>query len=168
MRRTGIALLTLTLVLSLTACGTGFNAETRNITQITDGVEGAIINNQSEIKVRNLLIVETAEKAGVIVGTLINTSDTDDALLGLAVNAKVATLSGNTTLSKNSPIIFEGTSANAKAVVASLDVVAGQNVTVTLFFARGGELTLTAIVRDQRDTYAGITAQMDTVTTAKK
>ena len=80
MRRTGIALLTLVLALSLTACGAGFNAETRNITQVTDGVEGAIINDQSEIKVRNLLIVETAEKAGVIVGTLINTSDTDDAV----------------------------------------------------------------------------------------
>ena len=104
----------------------------------------------------------------MIVGTLINTSDTDDALLGVAINAQVATLSGNRTLSKNSPIIFEGASANAKAVVPSLDVVAGQNVTVTLFFARGGELTLTAIVRDQRDDYAGITAQMEAVTPAKK
>ena len=53
-------------------------------------------------------------------------------------------------------------------MVASLDVVAGQNVTVTLFFARGGELTLTAIVRDQRDDYAGITAQMEAVTPPKK
>ena len=168
MRRTGIALLTLTLVLSLTACGTGFNAETRNITQVTDGVEGAIINNQSEIKVRNLLIVETAEKAGVIVGTIINTSDTDDELLGMAVNTQVATVSGKRIVSNNSPIIFEGVSANAKAVVPLLDVVAGQNVSVTLFFARGGELTLTAIVRDQRDDYAGITAQMEAVTPAKK
>ena len=168
MRRTGIALLTLTLVLSLTACGTGFNAETRNITQVTDGVEGAIINDQSEIKVRNLLIVETAEKAGVIVGTIINTSDTDDELLGMAVNTQVATVSGKRIVSNNSPIIFEGVSANAKAVVPLLDVVAGQNVSVTLFFARGGELTLTAIVRDQRDDYAGITAQMEAVAPAKK
>jgi copper(I)-binding protein len=168
MRRTGIALMTLVLALSLTACGAGFNAETRNSTQVTDGVEGAIINDQSEIKVRNLLIVETAEKAGVIVGTLLNTSDTDDALLGVAINSKVATLTGNTTLSKNSPIIFEGASANAKAVVAFLDVAAGQNVTVTLFFARGGKLTLTAIVRDQRDTYAGISAEIKAVTTTKK
>ncbi len=168
MRRTGIALLTLTLVLSLTACGTGFNAETRNITQVTDGVEGAIINDQSEIKVRNLLIVETAERAGVIVGTIINTSDTDDELLGMAVNAQVATVSGKRIVSNNSPIIFEGVSANAKAVVPLLDVVAGQNVSVTLFFARGGELTLTAIVRDQRDDYAGITAQMEAVAPAKK
>jgi copper(I)-binding protein len=168
MRRTGIALMTLVLALSLTACGAGFNAETRNSTQVTDGVEGAIINDQSEIKVRNLLIVETAEKAGVIVGTLLNTSDADDALLGVAINSKVATLTGNTTLSKNSPIIFEGASANAKAVVASLDVAAGQNVTVTLFFARGGKLNLTAIVRDQRDTYAGISAEIKAVTTTKK
>lgn len=168
MRRTGIALMTLFLALSLTACGAGLNAETRNSRQITDGVEGAIINDQSQIKVRNFLIVETAEKAGVIVGTLINTSDIDDALLGVAINGKVAALTGNTTIRKNSPVIFEGASANAKAVVASLDVVAGQNVTVTLFFARGGELTLTAIVRDQRDDYAGITAQMEAVTPPKK
>lgn len=163
MPRICIALLTLSLALLLSACGAGLNAESRNITQVTDGVEGAIINDQHEIKVRNLLVVETADKAGVIVGTIINTSKTDDVLLGLAVNAQVVTLTGMTTIKNGQPVIFEGASANAKAVVAALDAVAGQNVTITLFFARAGELTLTAIVRDQRDDYAGITAQMDAV-----
>ena len=73
-----------------------------------------------------------------------------------------------TTIKNGQPVIFEGASANAKAVVAALDAVAGQNVTITLFFARAGELRLTAIVRDQRDDYAGITAQMDAVATPTK
>ncbi len=166
MPRIGIALLTFTLAVLLSACGAGLNAETRQIKQVTDGVEGAISTDQYEIKVRNLLVVETVEKAGVIVGTIVNTADTDDALLGLAVNAQVATITGTTTLAKNTPVIFEGESANAKAVIPFLEVVAGQNVTITLFFARAGELTLNAVVRDQRDDYAGISAQMQAVTTS--
>ena len=38
---------------------------------------------------------------------------------------------------------------------------AGSNVKVSLFFAKAGEITLTAIVRDTRDDYAGITAAID-------
>jgi hypothetical protein len=34
-------------------------------------------------------------------------------------------------------------------------------VKVSLFFAKAGEITLTAIVRDTRDDYAGITAAID-------
>lgn len=158
MRRTGIALMTLTLALSLTACGAGFNASTRQVKQVTDGVEGSITTNGNMIKLLNILVVETADGTGVLVGTIINSQTSEDALLGVAINGVVSKITGTNTLPQNSPIHFEGASANAKATAPALKVKAGSHVPVTMFFAHAGEITVLAIVRDQRDTYAGITA----------
>lgn len=158
MRRTGIALLTLTLVLSLTACGAGLNASTREMKQVTDGVEASISTNGNLIKLLNIVVVETADGTGVLVGTVINSLATEDALLGVAVNGVVATVTGTNSLPQNSPIYFEGDSANAKAIIPGLNAKAGQHVPVTMFFARAGEMTVLAIVRDQRDDFAGVTA----------
>lgn len=158
MPRTGIALLTLTLVLSLTACGAGLNASTREMKQVTDGVEASISTNGNLIKLLNILVVETADGAGVLVGTVINSLAAEDALLGVTINGVVATLTGTNSLPQNSPIHFEGESANAKAIVPGLNVKAGQHVPVTMFFARAGEITVLAIVRDRRGDFAGVTA----------
>ena len=158
MRRVVTAFLIALLTISLSGCGAGLNAETRNLKQVTDGVEAAITTNGNNIKVVNLLIVETADGAGVLVGTLVNSMDQEDTLLGLAINGQVATLTGTNALAKNTPVIFEGPRANAKAVVPVLGAKAGQSIQVTLFFARAGEVTVQAIIRDQRDDYAGITA----------
>jgi hypothetical protein len=76
----------------------------------------------------------------------------------VAINGQVATVTGSNVLAKNKPVIFEGPSANAKAVVPVLGAKAGESIQVTLFFARAGEVTVQAIIRDQRDDYAGITA----------
>jgi hypothetical protein len=158
MRRVVTAFLIALLTISLSGCGAGLNAETRNLKQVTDGVEAAITTNGNNIKVVNLLIVETAAGAGVLVGTLVNSMDQEDTLLGLAINGQVATLTGTNALAKNTPVIFEGPRANAKAVVSVLGAKAGESIQVTLFFARAGEVTVQAIIRDQRDDYAGITA----------
>lgn len=158
MPRTGIALLTLTLVLSLTACGAGLNASTREMKQVTDGVEASISTNGNLIKLLNILVVETADGAGVLVGTVINSLAAEDALLGVTINGVVATLTGTNSLPQNSPIHFEGESANAKAIVPGLNVKAGQHVPVTMFFARAGEITVLAIVRDRRGDFADVTA----------
>jgi len=158
MRRVLTALLIATLTVSLSGCGAGLNAETRNIKQVTDGVEARVNTNGNNIKVVNLLVVETAQGAGVLVGTLVNSMDQEDALLGVAINGQVATVTGSNVLAKNKPVVFEGPSANIKAVVPVLGAKAGQSVQVTMFFARAGQVTVQAIIRDQRDTYAGITA----------
>ena len=158
MRRTITALAITTLTLSLTGCGAGTSASTRNITQVTDGVEAAITADGNNIKLVNILVVDTAEGAGVLVGTIVNSLPVEDALLGVAINGQVATVTGTNTLAQNKPVIFEGPSANAKAVVGTLGAVAGQSVQVTMFFAHAGQVTVQAIIRDQRDTYAGITA----------
>ena len=158
MRRTGIALLTIILVLSLTACGAGLNASTREMKQVTDGVEASISNNGNLIKLLNIVVVETSDGTGVLVGTVINTLAAEDALLGVAINGVVATVTGTNSLPQNTPIYFEGDSANAKAILPGLNAKAGHHVPVTMFFARAGEITVLAIVRDQRGDFAGVTA----------
>ena len=158
MPRVVTAFLIATLTISLTGCGAGLNASTRNIKQVTDGVEATVNTDGNNIKVVNLLVVETAQGAGVLVGTLVNSLDQEDALLGVAINGQVATVTGSNVLAKNKPVIFEGPSANIKAVVPVLGAKAGQSVQVTMFFARAGEVSVQAIIRDQRDDYAGITA----------
>ncbi len=158
MRRLVTAFMIALLTISLSGCGAGLNAETRNLKQVTDGVEATVNTDGNNIKVVNLLVVETAEGAGVLVGTLVNSLDQEDALLGVAMNGQIASLTGSNVLAKNKPVIFEGPSANIKAVVPVLGAKAGQRVQVTMFFARAGEVTVQAIIRDQRDDYAGITA----------
>lgn len=158
MRRTLTALVIATLTVSLSGCGAGTSASTRHITQVTDGAEAAINTDGNNIKLVNILVVATPEGAGVLVGTIVNSLPADDALLGIAINGQVATVTGSNTLVQNAPVVFEGASANAKAVVPVLGAHAGQSVQVTMFFAHAGQVTMQAVVRDQRDTYAGVTA----------
>jgi hypothetical protein len=147
-----------TVAICLTGCGAGLNASTRQITQVTDGVEAYVINEQNNIRVVNLLVVATADQSAVLVGTIVNAKDAPDTLLGVAINGTVASLTGTTTLLKNAPVIFEGESANAKSVSPGFTSPAGSRVEVTLFFARAGEVTVEALVREAADIYANVTS----------
>ena len=160
MRRIVSVIVIATVAVSLSGCGAGPNASTRQVRQVTDGVEAAITKDGNDIKIVNLLVVAAAGGNGVLVGTVVNNSDKEDALLGIAINGTQTTFSGKAALPKNSPIIFEGPSANAKAVLGGFGAVAGSHVSVELFFAHAGAVTVEAIVRDTRDTYAGVTADV--------
>ena len=164
MRRTISALAIAALAVSLTGCGAGNNASTRQVKQVTDGVEGSITKDGNNIKVVNLLVVAAGGGNAVLVGTIINNGDEEDALLGIAINGSTATYTGSNALPKNTPIIFEGERANAKAVLGGFGAPAGSRVQVGLFFAKAGVVTLDAIVRDTRDDYAGVTAGETLVT----
>ena len=168
MRRTLSALAIASLAVSLTGCGAGLNAETRRIAQVTDGSEASIISTENNIRVVNLLVVAAEGGTGVLVGTVVSASENEDALLGVAINGTVAQYTGKNTLPKNSPIIFEGPSANAKAVLPGFGAKAGTHVRVTMFFARAGEITKDVIVRENKDEYAGVTggAVLATTTTS--
>jgi hypothetical protein len=158
LKRTLSVITIFALSVSLTGCGAGLNAATRQIAQVTDGVEANVINEQNNIRVVNLLVVATDDQNAVLVGTIVNAKDAPDTLLGVAINGSVATLTGTTTLEKNAPVIFEGDSANAKAVVPGFTVAPGIRVPVVLFFARAGEVTLDALVRGATDIYANVTS----------
>jgi hypothetical protein len=158
MRRTLSALVIASLAVSLSGCGAGPNAPTRQIRQVTDGVEASITKDGNDIKIVNLLVVAAAGGNAVLVGTVVNNSDKEDALLGVAINGTTATYTGKNVLPKNSPIVFEGPSANAKVVLGGFGAAAGTHVKVGLFFAHAGAVTVDAIVRDTRDTYKDVTA----------
>jgi len=157
-KKTSIAFIATALALSLTACGgSGPDAPTRLIKRVTDGNEASVTTNGSDLSITNLLLVATADGSAVVIGTIVNHTATPDALLGISAGGTTATLTGEQNLLQDKPIRFEGDSANAKAVFAGVGALAGKNVTLSLAFARAGVVTVDAIIRDQRDTYANIT-----------
>ncbi len=161
MRRTVSAIAIAVLAVSLSGCGAGQNASTRQVKQVTDGVEGSINKDGNDIKILNLLVVAAGGGNAVLVGTIINTADVEDKLLGIAINGTTLAYTGTNTLPKNTPIIFEGDRANAKAVLRGFGGTAGSNVKVGLFFAKAGSITLNAIVREAKEEYAGISGAID-------
>jgi hypothetical protein len=154
MYRTSTVVISLILATSLTACGAGQNAQTRKMTQVTDGVERSVTQNGSKIKILNLLLVATETGDAV----LVNQGAESDQLLGIAVGGSQASLTGEVLLEQNRPIRFEGESANAKAVFYGVTPVAGRHVTLTFGFARAGLVTAEVIIRDKRDDYKNITS----------
>jgi hypothetical protein len=158
MRRFFTIIAALLIATSLTACGSGQNAATRNITQVTDGVEVEVTQNGSAIKIVNLLLVATENGDAVVVGTIINQGAETDQLLGIAVGGNTATLTGDTTLAQNAPLRFEGESANVKAFFSGVKPVAGRHVKLSLGFAKAGLVTAEVIIRDKRDDYKNVTS----------
>jgi hypothetical protein len=159
LRKVAICLTIIASLSTLTACGAGQNAESRTITKVTDGAETEIVTETSNLKIRGLLLVAQPDGSAVLVGTIVNASSTPDSLLGVSANNVLATVTTESNLiSENIPMIFEGDSANAKAVIPGLGVKAGNTVDISFFFETAGVITVKAIVRDQRDTYAGVTA----------
>ena len=167
-KKFSIALISSALALSLTACGgAGPDAATRLIKRVTDGNEASIKTNGNDLSITNLLLVATEDGSAVVVGTIVNYADEADALLGISVGPTTANISGEQNLVKNQPIRFEGDSANAKAVFPGVGATPGRHVTVKLAFARAGVVEVSAIIRDKRDIYAGVTTGAKLATEAK-
>ena len=157
-KKLSIALITSALALTLTGCyGAGPNAETRLIKRVTDGNEVILKENGANISVANLLLVATEDGSAVVIGTFVNYSDENDALVGLSVNGIQAVITGETVLKQDQPLRFEGDSATTKGVFNAVGAQAGVNVPLTLIFEKAGEVTTSVIVRDQRDDYKNVT-----------
>ena len=134
----------------VTGCGAGQNAATRNFKQVTDGVEA----QSAEIRLRNVLIVNTDANDAVLVGTLVSWSDEPDAITGISINNTPATLSaGSFDLIKNKPVIFVGDSANADAYIPGLNKVAGERIPVTFNFATAAPVTVDALILNSEGFY---------------
>lgn len=165
MRRTSLLIAsTFVLAFALSGCAAGLNAETRNITRVTDGNEITIDENGSEIRVVNLTLVDTGDGAAVIVGTIINQGSNPDQLLGFSVNGVQASLIGETNLLTNKPISFEGEQANAKAVFFGVNPKAGTNVNISIGFAKAGFVSADVIIRDKRDDFKNVVSGSTPVT----
>ena len=133
----------LIIAATITGCGSGQNAATRTIKQVTDGVEA----ESAGIKLRNVLLVKTATAEGVLVATVINTSDENDSIVGVAIGGAMTNLVAKSNeLKKNKPIIFVGDSANADASIPVLNTSAGERIDITFTFAKAAPVTLDALV----------------------
>ena len=128
---------------TITGCGSGQAAVTRNIKQVTDGVEA----QSNGIKLRNVLIVKTDKSEGVLVATVVNTTDEADSIVGIAIGGAMATVVAKSSeLVKNKPIIFVGDSTNADAFIPVLNNNAGDRIGITFTFAKAAPVALSALV----------------------
>ena len=133
----------LIIATTITGCGSGQTAATRNIKQVTDGVEA----QSNGIKLRNVLIVKTDKSEGVLVATVVNTTDEADSIVGIAIGGAMATVVAKSSeLVKNKPIIFVGDSTNADAFIPVLNNNAGDRIGITFTFAKAAPVTLSALV----------------------
>ncbi|MDP1720477.1 MAG: hypothetical protein Q8L08_05720 [Candidatus Nanopelagicaceae bacterium] len=154
-RTVAVVALSITLGLSLTACGAGNDAATSHITQVTDGVDGSVTSYGSDLKVNSMLLVAQPDGSAVLVGSIVNRSVKDDVLLGVAAGGITATLSQNELpLAPNAPLLFSGDSANASAVIPGLNAAVGTRIKLHMFFGIAGALTLDVIVRERDAEYA--------------
>ncbi|MBI3429677.1 MAG: hypothetical protein HY050_06425 [Actinobacteria bacterium] len=155
---TAVALLII-LGLSLSACGAGKDAATRQITQVTDGVDGSISSYGSDLKVNSVLLVAQPDGSAVLVGSIVNRSSKEDALLGITAGGISATLSQKVlTLPPDLPLRFSGDSSNASAVIPGLNAAVGTRVKLQMFFGNAGALALDVIVRERAGDFAGVSA----------
>ena len=151
-------LLIAALAISLTGCGAGSNASTRLIKKVTDGQEAEIRNENNNIALRNFVLVALEDGSAVVVGTVINRGENDDALLGLAIPGIQAQFTGVSTISQNQTIRFEGDSSNAKAVILGANLKPGTHTDLSLFFGNAGEVKFDVLVQKPAGIYEGITA----------
>ena len=159
LRKVAISLIITASLSTLTACGAGENAAARNITKVTDGAETAVVTDTSDLKLRGFLIVAQPDGSAVLVGSIINSSSTPEEILGISINNVLSTVTTELSeITDKVPMIFEGDSANAKAVIPGLGAKAGNTVDISFFFKTAGIVTVKALVRDKRDTYAGVTS----------
>jgi hypothetical protein len=128
---------------SLTSCGSGQMASTRLIKQVTDGVEA----QSDEIRLRNIKVIKTTTGEGVLVGTLVNWSDTTDTITSVSINNQLTTyVAKSSELIKNKPITFVGDIANADAAIAVLAKTPGYRIPVTFTFAKAAPVTLDTLI----------------------
>ena len=133
----------LIIATTITGCGSGQSAVTRNIKQVTDGAEA----QSNGIKLRNVLIVKTTNSEGVLVATVVNTNDEADSIVGIALGGAMANVVAKSSeLVKNKPIIFVGDSANADASIPVLNNNAGDRIGITFTFAKAAPVTISALV----------------------
>ena len=147
------ALLAGLLIVVLTGCSaSGPDAQTRNLRQVTDGVEGV----SGSIKALNVLLVTQEDGSAVLVGTFVNTSEDRDAITSITANGIVGEISVSTLDQYSGPAIFEGESKNSSARFVGLNAKASQLVNLEISFATAAPMKLSALVRAKAEEYANV------------
>ena len=140
------------LIVGLTGCNaSGPDAPTRNVRQVTDGVEAT----SGDVKAVNVLLVAQEDGSAVLVGTFVNSGEGRDAITAITANGIVGSISA-TPLDKNSPAIFAGDSANSTAKFAGLNAIASSRVNLEITFANAEPMNLNVLVRAKSEIYANV------------
>ena len=141
------------LIVGLAGCsGAGPDAQTRNIRQVTDGVEGT----SGSIKALNVLLVTQEDGSAVLVGTFVNSSETSDAITAITANGIVGEISVSPLDQYSGPAIFEGDSKNSSARFPGLNAKASDHVELEISFDNAAPMKLSALVRAKAAEYANI------------
>ena len=140
------------LVVALTGCAAGPEAMTRNMRQVTDGVEGV----SGSIKALNVLLVAQEDGSAVLVGTFVNTSETNDEITSIVANGIVGEISVSPLVQYTGPVIFEGESKNSSARFPGLNARASDHVELEVSFRTAAPMKLSALVREKAAEYANV------------
>ena len=141
------------LVVGLAGCSAaGPDAQTRNVRQVTDGVEAT----SGSIKALNVLLVTQEDASAVLVGTFVNSGDASDAITAITANGIVGEISVSTLDQYSGPAIFEGDSKNSSARFPGLNARASDHVELEVSFANSGPMKLSALVRAKAAEYANV------------
>ena len=140
------------LVVALTGCAAGPDAMTRNLRQVTDGVEGV----SGSIKALNVLLVTQEDGSAVLVGTFVNSGEERDAITAITANGILGEISVSTLDQYSGPAIFEGDSKNSSARFPGLNARASDHVELEVSFRTAAPMKLSALVRAKAAEYANV------------
>jgi hypothetical protein len=148
------ALLALSALALLTGCAAGNGAQTLQPYSPADGV----VANSGDIRVLNALVVADATgTTGVVSLTIVNRSSTrNDSLTNLTSTDGSVDLTGTRDLPSGRAVRF-GATTEPSATISDLKRKAGQEITLTLSFARTEPLTVHTLVLPAKGAYADIT-----------
>jgi hypothetical protein len=141
-----LALILTASAATLSGCGaTGAESPTRNMRQVTDGVEG----QSGSILIRNFYLTANTDGSASLVAYFVNQGTTSDAIASIEINGTKAAIDPTVNeLIKDRPVIFGGDSATAKATFAGVNAVAGNRLDVTVNFVAGAPVTLNALITE--------------------
>ena len=157
---TVLAALALAGSLTLSGCAIGFGAGTSQQKASGNG----LTTNVDSIQLRGLTIVADTQNpnSGVLIGTIINTADTDNALVGVAAaRTVVAVGQTNVALLSKSATTLNSTPETTVALNGLL--TPGTYLNLQLLFADGTNIPASLMVVPNDDIYADVT--MPAVTT---
>ena len=140
------------LILALTGCAAGPDAMTRNLRQVTDGVEGM----SGSIKALNVLLVNQEDGSAVLVGTFVNSGEEPDAITSITANGVLGEILVSTLDEPSGPAIFEGDSKNSSARFPGLNARTSDRVELEVSFANSGPMKLSALVRAKAAEFANV------------
>ena len=140
--------------LTLSGCAIGFNSGTSQQKASGNG----LTTNVESLQLRNMTVVADTNNpnSGVLIGTIINTADTDNALIGVAA-ARTVVAVGQTNVALMAKSATTLNSSPDTTVALNGLLTPGTYVNLQLMFADGTTIPASLMVVLNEDIYADVT-----------